>query len=118
MPPRRVAVTGLGIISPLGHNIAENWDTLRAGRSVIGPIQTVDCSTLRFQNGAEVRGYDPLVHFQGGKDAQIDRFAQFAVVAAREAMRDSGIELTPTLSEQSAVICGSSVGGQLAIEHY
>ena len=116
MPPRRVAVTGLGIISPLGHNIAENWDALRAGRCAIGPIESVDCSTLRFQNGAEVRGYDPLAHFQGGKDTQIDRFAQFAVVAAREAMRDSGVEVTPAVSEESAVICGSSVGGQLAIE--
>jgi nodulation protein E len=116
MVPRRVAVTGLGIISPLGHNLVENWESLRAGRSAIGPIESVDCSTLRFQNGAEVRGFDPLAHFEGGKDAQIDRFAQFAVVAAREAMRDSGAGLTPVLREQSAVICGSSAGGQLAIE--
>lgn len=116
MVPRRVAVTGLGIISPLGHNLAENWESLRAGRSAIGPIESVDCSTLRFQNGAEVRDFDPLAHFEGGKDAQIDRFAQFAVVAAREAMRDSGAGLTPALREQSAVICGSSAGGQLAIE--
>src|SRR5580704_14010462 len=116
MPPRRVAVTGLGIISPLGHNLAENWEQLRAGRSAIGPITSVDCSTLRFQNGAEVRGFDPLAHFEGGKDAQIDRFAQFAVVTAREAMRDSGVALTLALREQSAVISGSSVGGQLAID--
>jgi nodulation protein E len=116
MPPRRVAVTGLGIISPLGHNLAQNWESLRAGRSAISPIESVDCSTLRFQNGAEVRGFDPLAHFEGGKDGQIDLFAQFAVVAAREAMRDSGVALTTELREQSAVICGSSVGGQLAIE--
>ena len=116
MAPRRVAVTGLGIVSPLGNNLATNWESLRAGRSAIGPIESVDCSTLRFQNGAEVRGFDPLAHFEGGKDAQIDRFAQFAVVAAREAVRDSGIALTPALREQSAVISGSSVGGQLAID--
>jgi nodulation protein E len=116
MVPRRVVVTGLGIISPLGQSLAENWESLRAGRSAIGPIQSVDCSTLRFQNGAEVRGFDPLAHFEGGKDAQIDRFAQFAVVAARDAMRDSGVVLTPALRDQAAVISGSSVGGQLAIE--
>jgi len=116
MVPRRVAVTGLGIISPLGHNLAENWESLRAGRSAIGRIESLDCSTLRFQNGAEVRGFDPLAHFEGGKDTQIDRFAQFAVVAAREAMRDSGIVLSPSLREQSAVISGCSVGGQLAID--
>jgi nodulation protein E len=116
MVPRRVVVTGLGIISPLGQTLAENWESLREGRSAIGPIQSVDCTTLRFQNGAEVRGFDPLAHFAGGKDAQIDRFAQFAVVAARDAIRDSGVVLTPALREQSAVISGSSVGGQLAIE--
>src|ERR1700738_5314140 len=104
MVPRRVVVTGLGIISPLGQSLAENWESLRAGRSAIGPIQSVDCSTLRFQNGAEVRGFDPLVHFEGGKDAQIDRFAQFAVVSARDAMRDSGVVLTPALRDQAAVI--------------
>jgi nodulation protein E len=116
MAARRVAVTGLGIISPLGLNLTENWKSLREGRCAIGPIQSVDCSTLRFQNGAEVLGYDPLEHFTGGKDTQIDRFAQFSVVAAREAVRDSSLEFTPALRENTAVVCGSSVGGQWAIE--
>jgi len=116
MAARRVAVTGLGIISPLGRSLTENWNSLREGRCAIGPIQSVDCTNLRFQNGAEVLNYDPLEHFTGGKDAQIDRFAQFSVVAAREALQDSGLELTPKLRENTAVICGSSVGGQWAIE--
>ncbi len=116
MPPRRVAITGLGIICPLGLNLAETWDALRAGRPGIGPIQSVDCSSLRFRNGAEVRSYDPAAHFPEGRDAYMDRFAQFSVVAAREAMRHSGIELTPALRERAAIICGSAVGGQSAIE--
>lgn len=116
MAPRRVAVTGLGIISPLGLNLQECWISLSKGLSGIGPIKTVDCSALRFQNGAEVRGYDPLKHFEGGKDNYIDRFAQFSVVAAREALRDSGVELTPELRQNSAIVCGSAVGGQAAIE--
>ena len=116
MPPRRVAITGIGIISPLGLNLEENWDALSHGRSAIGPIQSVDCSKLRFQNGAEVRGFEPARHFPGGKEDQLDRFAQFSVVAARDALRDSGIELTPELRENCAVICGSAVGGQAAIE--
>jgi nodulation protein E len=116
MAPRRVAVTGLGIISPLGLNVHECWISLSKGLSGIAPIKTVDCSALRFQNGAEVRGYDPLKHFEGGKDNYIDRFAQFSVVAAREALRDSGVELTPELRENSAIVCGSAVGGQAAIE--
>ncbi|MGA6958198.1 MAG: beta-ketoacyl-[acyl-carrier-protein] synthase family protein [Candidatus Acidiferrales bacterium] len=116
MAPRRVAVTGLGIISPLGLNLQESWISLSKGLSAIGPIKTVDCSALRFQNGAEVRDYDPLKYFEGGKDNYIDRFAQFSVVAAREALRNSGVQLTPELRENSAIVCGSAVGGQAAIE--
>jgi nodulation protein E len=116
MAPRRVVVTGLGIISPLGLNLEDSWKSLSRGLSGIGPIKSVDCSALRFQNGAEVRDYDPLKHFEGGKDAYIDRFAQFSVVAAREALRNSGVQLTPELRENSAIVCGSAVGGQAAIE--
>jgi nodulation protein E len=116
MGARRVAITGLGIISPLGLNLAETWESLRQGRSAIGPIKAVDCSKLRFQNGAEVHGYDATKHFGGGKEDYIDRFAQFSVVAAREALRCSGIELTAAMRERSAIVCGSAVGGQSAIE--
>jgi len=118
MAKRRVAITGLGIISPLGLNLAESWKSLREGRSAIGPMQSVDRSgvVLKIQNVAAVHGFDPLQHFEGGKDAQLDRFAQFSVVAAREAMRDAGLGLTPALRETGAVICGSAVGGQDAIE--
>ncbi len=114
--PRRVAITGLGIICPLGLNLSETWKSLSEGRPAIGPIRGIDCSTLRFQNGAQVRGFDPLKHFEGGKDAQIDRFAQFSVVAAREALRDSGLDLSPELRERGAIVCGSAVGGQAALE--
>jgi nodulation protein E len=116
MASRRVAITGLGIISPLGLNLADTWKSLREGRPGIGAIQSADCSTLRFQNGAEVRGYDALKHFEGGRDAYIDRFAQFSVIAAREALRDSGLELTPEMRELAAIVCGSAVGGQAALE--
>jgi nodulation protein E len=116
--PRRVVITGLGIISALGLDVAENWKALCEGRSGIRPLQGVDGSRvgLKVQNAAQVRGFDPLKHFEGGKDAQLDRFAQFSVVAARDAMRDSGIALTPELREQCAIVCGSAVGGQSAIE--
>jgi nodulation protein E len=116
MASRRVAITGLGMISPLGLSLEENWKSLSEGRAAIGPIKGADCSTLRFKNGAEVTGYDPNKHFPGGKDAYIDRFAQFSVVAAREALQNSGLELTPELRERSAIVCGSAVGGQAAIE--
>ncbi|HUA01870.1 MAG TPA: beta-ketoacyl-[acyl-carrier-protein] synthase family protein [Candidatus Aquilonibacter sp.] len=120
MPARRVAITGLGIVSPLGLNVPDTWQALREGRSAIGPLKAVDDPrvrvNLKIQNGAEVHGFDPLQHFQGGKDAQLDRFAQFSVVAARQAFQDSGIEPTPGMRERSAIVCGSAVGGQAAIE--
>ena len=118
MAPRRVAITGIGIISPLGLNLQETWDSLREGRSAIAPIRGVDFHklVLRFQNGAQVRGFDATKHFEPGKEDYIDRFAQFSVVAARDAMRDSGLQLTSELRDQCAVVCGSAVGGQAAIE--
>ncbi len=118
MGSRRVAITGLGIVSPLGLDLAKNWENLRAGRSAIGALQCVDGSRvgLKIQNAAQVRDFDPLKHFEGGKDAQLDRFAQFSVVSARAAMKDSGLELTSSLRENAAIVCGSAVGGQAAIE--
>ena len=112
MPPHRVAVTGLGVICALGESVAAFASALREGRPGIGPLQSVDASKLRFQNGAEVRGFDPLKHFDPGHADLLDRFAQFALVAAREAMRDSGFALTSALRENSAIVCGSCLGGQ------
>jgi nodulation protein E len=118
MASRRVAITGLGIISALGLDLAENWKALCAGRSGIGQLQVADVAGvgLKLQNGAQVHGFDPLKHFEGGKDAQLDRFAQFSVVTAREAFRDSGIKLSPEQRVRAAVVCGSAVGGQASIE--
>src|ERR1700722_11517434 len=118
MAPRRVAITGLGIISALGLDLSENWKSLSEGRSGIGPLQVPDVAGvgLKMPNGAQVRGFDPLKHFVGGKDAQLDRFAQFSVVAAREAFRDCKLELTAEQKKTSAIVCGSAVGGQAALE--
>ncbi len=108
----RVAVTGIGAICALGRTVEEFGRALREGRSGIGPIQSADCKTLRFHNGAEVLGYDHRPYFDDKRADFIDRFAQFAVIAAREAVTDAGIEWTPALRENSAIITGSCVGGQ------
>lgn len=115
---RRVVVTGLGMISSLGLNVAQNWESLREGRSGINALECVHRSriALKMERAAQVRGFDATQHFEGGKEAYLDRFAQFSVVAAREAIRDSGIELTPQMCESGAIVCGSAVGGQSAIE--
>ena len=112
MAGRRVAITGMGVFCALGRDRAETWEALRAGRSGIGPIRAVDTTQLRFQNGAEIPNYDPARYFEGNQADFLDRFAQFAVIAAREAVRDSGVSLPPALRENAAVVTGSCVGGQ------
>jgi nodulation protein E len=108
----RVAVTGMGVICALGRTVEEFGRTLREGRSGIGPIRSADCSTLRFRNGAEVPAYDHRPYFDDKNADFMDRFAQFAVIAAREATKDAGIEWIPHLLENAAIITGSCVGGQ------
>src|ERR1700722_11789954 len=113
MADRRVAVTGLGVICASGLDAASCWSSIRQGIPSIGQITSVDTTKLRFQNGAEVRGYDPGAYFEGSKQDHLDRFAQFAVIAAREAMTDSGVKITPDVSDQAAVVLGTGTGGQL-----
>ena len=109
---RRVVVTGIGVISALGHNWCEFWTALREGRSGIAPLEAVDRALLRFQNAAEVRNYVPASHFDEKEIGLLDRFAQFGVVAAREAVGAARIDWTPELREETAIVTGSCVGGQ------
>ncbi len=109
---RRVAITGMGAISALGRSVSEFGAALCQGRSGIGPIESTDTSQIRFQNGAEVHGYSHQPYFEDRRADFIDRFAQFAVIAAREAVTGAGIEWTPELRETAAIITGSCVGGQ------
>jgi nodulation protein E len=109
---RRVVITGTGSISALGRTSAEFAGSLRAGCCGIGPIESCDMSQIRFQNGAEVKGYTHTPYFDDRRADFMDRFAQFAVIAAREAVADAAIEWTPELRESAAIITGSCVGGQ------
>lgn len=111
---RRVVVTGIGVLCAIGRNRDEFMQALRAGRCGIGPIETTDIQDLRFRNGAEVKGFNPEHHFAPKEADMIDRFAQFAVVAAREAVAHSGIEWSAALREDMAIVTGSCVGGQTA----
>jgi nodulation protein E len=109
---RRVAITGAGAISALGRNIAEFAESLREGRGGIGQIESAGVASLRFQNGAEVKDYSHQPYFDDRRADFMDRFAQFAVIAAREAVQDAAVEWTPELRETSAIVTGSCVGGQ------
>ena len=109
---QRVVVTGAGVLCALGHNCGEFWRALAAGQPGIRPLQAVDRGLLRFQNGAEVQGFDASRHFEEKEIGLLDRFAQFGVVAARQAIAQAGIEWTAELRENTAIITGSCVGGQ------
>ncbi len=108
----RVAVTGLGVISALGHNCCEFWQSLTEARSGIAPLEAVDRSLLRFQNAAEVRNYDPARYFDDKEIGLLDRFSQFGAIAAREAVSSAGIQWTPELRQGTAIVTGCCVGGQ------
>jgi len=109
---RRVAVTGIGAISAFGQTYSDLWAGLAAGRSAIRPLTLVAPGVLRFPNAAEVPDYDPLRYFEEKEAQMLDRFAQFAAVAAREAVKTSGIEFSPELGERTGIVLGCSGGGK------
>jgi len=109
---RRVAVTGIGAISAFGQTYADLWSGLAAGRSAIRPLTLIPAGAVRFPNAAEVPDYDPSRYFDEKEALLLDRFAQFAAVAAREAVHASGIEFSPELGERTAIVLGCSGGGK------
>ena len=106
-------ITGIGVVSAIGNNAADFWASLVAGRSGIGPITKVDVSTMRFQNAAEVKDFDPAEHFDEKNLLWLDPFSHYGIVAAREAIADSGIEFNDDLRDKSGVITGSCLGGKM-----
>ncbi len=109
----RVVVTGLGAVSPLGHSAASYWDNLKQGVSGIGPItQAATPEALTQKVAGEVKDFDPLRHFEERQLSTLDRISQFAVVAAREAIAHAGITFDMPLSQRTATIIGTGVGGQ------
>jgi nodulation protein E len=114
MNQRRVVITGLGAITALGHNVAEFWQGLVEGRSGVRPLSAPGCAALRFHNGAEVEGYEPAQHFPDKQADVLDRFAQFGLIAAREAMRDARLELNAEQKERAAIVTGSCLGGKIS----
>ena len=112
----RVAVTGVGVISALGLDAVSFCEGLIAGRPGIGPLQGFDNYQLRFRNAAAVQGFVPESLLEPKDLGFMERFAQFAVVSAREAVVQSGIEWTPALREETAIVTGSCLGGRNAEE--
>ncbi len=112
----RVVITGLGVISAAGHNAADFWDKVKNGRSSIGKITTIPTDTLTVRIGAEVAGFEPQEYFEKRQLGMLDRFSQFGLVAAREAVADSGVSFEGEAGERAASIIGSGVGGQTTLD--
>ena len=107
---RRVVVTGIGAITPLGNNVADTWNGMKNGRNGIAPITLFDTEKFKAKLGAEVKGFDPKEYLGVNDMLRTDRYAQFAVVAAQQAVDESGIEGTDE-PERFAVIFGTGIGG-------
>lgn len=112
---RRVVVTGLGIVSPLGCNIDECWKRVLAGESGIGLTQQVDTSSMRCKISGEVSNWDPIGHLDRREIGRLDRFTQFSMVAGIDAVKDSGVDFSKIDPFRGGVIVGSGIGGLITI---
>ena len=109
---RRVVVTGIGAISPLGHDLASTWEGLKEGRSGVGKIRQCDASMFPCQIAGEVLGFDPKPFYRNPKDVRrSDRYTQFAISAAHMAMDDSGMDPEKVDRTRIGVMVGSGIGG-------
>jgi 3-oxoacyl-[acyl-carrier-protein] synthase II len=108
---KRVVVTGLGCISPVGNNVPDTWNALLAGKSGAGPITRFDATKYKTRFAAEVKGFDP-VPLLGTRDARkFDRYAQLAIAAAQEALNDSGLVIDDSNRDRVGVLIGTGIGG-------
>jgi 3-oxoacyl-[acyl-carrier-protein] synthase II len=112
---KRVVVTGLGCVSPLGNNVPDTWSALLAGRSGAGPITRFDASRHRTKFAAEVKGFDPVA-LLGARDARkVDRYAQLAIAAAQEAQSQAGLVIDDSNRDRVGVLIGTGIGGIITL---
>ncbi|MFZ5995920.1 MAG: beta-ketoacyl-ACP synthase II [Nitrospirota bacterium] len=115
---RRVVITGLGLITPLGIGVEASWKAATEGRSGIGPITQFDASQLPVRIAGEVKGFDPAPYIEAKEIKKMDRFIHLAMAASTMAIEDSGLKITDENAERVGVIIGAGMGGLPAIEHY
>lgn len=113
---KRVAITGLGAISPVGLTAPETWAAVVEGRSGIGPLDVPRMELLSTEIAAQVKGFDPKAHFPAKRIVTLDPFSQFAVVAAREALADSGLDPEGDAVRGASTILGVGVGGIVTLD--
>lgn len=112
---RRVVITGIGLVTPLGNSRLANWLAIVSGRSGIGPITLFDASQLGCQIAGEVRNFDPREVLESKEVRHYDRFIHFAVAATDEALKDARLTFDDDLTERTGVIYGSAMGGLMTI---
>ena len=113
---RRVVITGLGTVNPTGNTVAESWAAVKAGRCAVAPITAFDTTDYKVKLAAEVKNFDPAECIDRREARKMARFTQFAVAAAEEAVRDSGLALQDTERTRFGVILSSGIGGLPTIE--
>ncbi|MCJ7873906.1 beta-ketoacyl-[acyl-carrier-protein] synthase family protein [Marinovum sp. 2_MG-2023] len=113
---KRVVITGAGTINALGHNVADTLEAMREGRCGIGPLDIPDVDRLSIRIGGQVRGFDPESRFNRQQLALYDRFTQFTLIAAREALAQSGLTFSGELAARSGVVLGNSGGGMTTLD--
>ena len=113
---RRVVITGLGAVTPIGNDVPSFWDSIRAGRIGIGPITKFDTTDYKVKLAAEVRGFDPKKHMDFKSARRMEIFSQYAVAAAKEAFADAALDMTQEDPYRVGVCVGSGVGSLEAME--
>ncbi len=116
MNKRRVVITGIGAITPVGHNVTQTWESLVNGVSGVDLISKFDYSNLPVHIAAEVKNYDPEEHFDHKEVKKLDLYTQFAMIAAREAIADAGLIPGSFNPDRTGVITGAGIGGILTFE--
>jgi len=107
----RIVITGMGCISPLGHDVATTWESILAGRSGAGPITAFDASKHETRIAAEVKNFDPAPRFGRKETRRMDRYTQFAVAATAEALADAHLTITEDNRDRIGVFIGTGIGG-------
>jgi 3-oxoacyl-[acyl-carrier-protein] synthase II len=116
MSKRRVVITGMGIVSPVGNDLATAWDNISHGRSGVGPITSFDASAYATRIAGEVRDFDPAAYIPAKEAKRMDPFIHYGVAAGLMALKDSGLEVSEANAERIGTIIGSGIGGILGIE--
>src|SRR5229473_4538857 len=111
----RVVVTGIGLLTPVGNDLASTWEALCQGKSGVGPITSYDSSRFRVHFGAEIKNFDPSLYMDRKEMRRTDPFEQFAIATAKQALAQSGLQITEENADDIGIYIGSGIGGLSAL---